>query len=101
VTVTVNVSSYSALGSGGTDGIPPFLEVWTKRKGKLLQRIGEAMTPVEPGGILYTFVSDGSSGIVLGEGNQIRILIRSLNRDKASTANDQVEIDFVEIEITP
>ena len=49
----------------------------------------------------FTFESTDPGGIVLGDGNQIRILIKSLNRDKGSGTNDQVEIDYVEVRILP
>ena len=102
VSVIVGVDTYNPSGSTGTDGILPYLEVWTSSGGANLNQIGVALTPPDTGVGDYDF--DSSPGapaigdIVPGNTNEVNVWINSLNsRKKAGT--DVVAINKVLVEI--
>lgn len=100
VRVNIGVVTYDSSGSTGTDDVPPYLEVYVKEKGNTFTQINGSITPTDAG--TYTFESTDAtvlSKIIPGETNEIRVYIRSLNKDRNAGTNDLVEVDYVEVEI--
>ena len=102
VMVTINVAGLDRSGSLNSDGASPHLEVWILNKKKLLHRIGTTreLSAVQS----LTFESTGGdvvNAISAGKANQIRVIVGSLNQDRASGTDDLVVIDLVEVRITP
>ena len=99
--VTINIAALETSGSLNSDGAPPYLEAWILNKKKPMHQIGSTLTPSATG--IYTFESTSAeviSSISQGKTNQIRLIMGSLNQDKASGANDRMDIDLAEIQIT-
>lgn len=89
--VTLSIAAYSDAGSQGTDGVPPYLEVWA----------GSGMIGTIPIGAAgsYTISSTDPGVLSAVSGGSLRLWVRSMDR-RNGKQSDRITVDGVVVALT-